>query len=66
MSNLQFAIDYALTSSSDFPVVVVAFQATSPEMQREQFILVNKTKPLPRDLLNEFATVAPDWNPGGT
>jgi DGQHR domain-containing protein len=26
----------------------------SEELQREQFILVNKTKPLPRDLLNEL------------
>ena len=38
----------------NFPVVIVGFQASSPELQREQFILVNKTKPLPRDLLNEL------------
>jgi DGQHR domain-containing protein len=37
-----------------FPVVVVAFQSPSPELQREQFLLVNKTKPLPRDLLSEI------------
>lgn len=37
-----------------FPVVVVAFQSSSPELQREQFLLVNKTKPLPRDLLSEI------------
>jgi DGQHR domain-containing protein len=43
-----------LQPSRLFPVVVVAFCATSEEMQREQFILVNKTKPLPRDLLNEL------------
>jgi DGQHR domain-containing protein len=37
-----------------FPVVVVGFQASSAGVQREQFVLVNKTKPLPRDLLNEL------------
>jgi DGQHR domain-containing protein len=37
-----------------FPVVVVAFEAQSDDIQREQFVLVNKTKPLPRDLLNEL------------
>lgn len=37
-----------------FPVVVVAFQSMSEDLQREQFVLVNKTKPLPRDLLNEL------------
>jgi DGQHR domain-containing protein len=37
-----------------FPVVVVGFQSSSQEFQREQFLLVNKTKPLPRDLLHEL------------
>jgi DGQHR domain-containing protein len=37
-----------------FPVVVVAFQSKSQELQREQFLLVNRTKPLPRDLLSEI------------
>ncbi len=37
-----------------FPVVVVGFSTTSSELEREQFVLVNKTKPLPRDLLNEL------------
>lgn len=37
-----------------FPVVVVGFQSASQELQREQFLLVNRTKPLPRDLLNEI------------
>lgn len=37
-----------------FPVVVVAFQCSSEDVQREQFLLVNKTKPLPRDLLHEI------------
>jgi DGQHR domain-containing protein len=37
-----------------FPVVVIGFQSSSNDLQREQFVLVNKTKPLPRDLLNEL------------
>ena len=37
-----------------FPVVVVSFSSSSLDLQREQFVLVNKTKPLPRDLLNEL------------
>src|SRR4051812_39115952 len=37
-----------------FPVVVVGFQTPSDELQRQQFVLVNRTKPLPRDLLNEL------------
>jgi DGQHR domain-containing protein len=38
----------------NFPVVVVAFASDSQDLQLEQFVLVNKTKPLPRDLLNEL------------
>jgi DGQHR domain-containing protein len=37
-----------------FPVCVVGFVAESPEQQREQFMLVNSTKPLPRGLLYEL------------
>jgi DGQHR domain-containing protein len=37
-----------------FQVCVVGFVATSPEQQREQFLLVNSTKPLPRGLLYEL------------
>jgi DGQHR domain-containing protein len=36
------------------PVVVIGFRSASADLQREQFVLVNKTKPLPRDLLNEL------------
>jgi DGQHR domain-containing protein len=36
------------------PIIVVGFSSASEELQREQFLLVNKTKPLPRDLLNEL------------
>jgi DGQHR domain-containing protein len=37
-----------------FPVVVVAFSSSSERVQREQFILVNNSKPLPRDLINQL------------
>jgi DGQHR domain-containing protein len=43
-----------LDPKKPFPVVVTAFQAPSTSVQRDQFVLVNKTKPLPRDLLNEI------------
>lgn len=43
-----------LDPSRIFPVVIVAFQFASKNTQREQFVLVNKTKPLPKDLLNEL------------
>jgi DGQHR domain-containing protein len=37
-----------------FPVCVVSFVADSTERQREQFLLVNSAKPLPRGLLYEL------------
>jgi DNA sulfur modification protein DndB len=43
-----------LPAHRKFPVVVVGFATASEQMQLEQFILVNKTKPLPRDLINEL------------
>lgn len=43
-----------LPPSRRFPVVVVSFAAESPDLQLEQFVLVNKTRPLPRDLINEL------------
>jgi DGQHR domain-containing protein len=43
-----------LDPNRTFPVVVVGFQSASPEKQREQFVLVNKTKPLPKDLITEL------------
>jgi len=39
---------------SSFPVAVVGFLAASVEEQREQFILVNATKPLPKGLIHEL------------
>lgn len=43
-----------LPPNRKFPVVVVGFVASSENLQRQQFILVNKTRPLPRDLINEL------------
>lgn len=43
-----------LDPTKHFPVVVVAFQSDSDTLQRDQFVLVNKSKPLPRNLLNEI------------
>jgi DGQHR domain-containing protein len=40
--------------TESFPVCVVGFVATSVEQQREQFLLVNATQPLPRGLLYEL------------
>lgn len=40
-----------------FPVCVVAFVAQSEDEQREQFILVNATKPLPKSLVYELLPV---------
>lgn len=37
-----------------FEVAVNAFIADEPEIQREQFMLVNNSKPLPKTLLNEL------------
>ncbi len=39
---------------SRFPVCVVGFVAESVAQQREQFVLINATKPLPRSLLYEL------------
>lgn len=41
----------------EFEVCAVAFIADSDEEQREQFILVNSTKPLPRSLIYELLPV---------
>jgi DGQHR domain-containing protein len=43
-----------LDPKKHFPVVVVGFQTHSRAIEREQFVLVNKTRPLPRDLLHEL------------
>lgn len=37
-----------------FPIYVIGFVAETDEEQREQFLLVNATKPLPRGLIHEL------------
>ena len=41
-------------ANRDIAVPVVGFVSDSLEVQREQFILVNKAKPLPTRLINEL------------
>lgn len=42
------------TKNSNLPVPVIAFVSDSIEIQREQFVLVNKARPLPSRLINEL------------
>src|SRR5205085_94501 len=42
------------TTKDDLMVPVVAFVANSLDVQRQQFILVNRAKPLPGQLINEL------------
>lgn len=42
------------TNLANFPIFVTAFVSDSTEDQREQFILVNSTKPLPKGLIYEL------------
>src|SRR5262249_11128404 len=50
----QRSIALSQTSNSDIKVPVVGFISGDLEMQREQFILVNKARPLPVRLINEL------------
>ena len=50
----QRSLALAKTSNSELPVPVIAFVAEDLEVQREQFILVNKARPLPSRLINEL------------
>lgn len=50
----QRSLALAQANNSDIAVPVVAFVSDSLEVQREQFILVNKAKPLPTRLINEL------------
>ena len=42
------------SNASDLVVPVVAFEAASLDVQREQFILVNRARPLPKRLIDEL------------
>lgn len=50
----QRSLALAESTSKNVAVPVVAFVSDSLEVQREQFILVNKAKPLPTRLINEL------------
>ncbi len=50
----QRAIALSKCDKPDLPIPVIAFIANDLEMQREQFIRVNKTKPLPKGLIDEL------------
>lgn len=50
----QRALALAHSKRSNFPVPVVAFVAGSVKLQRDQFVRINNTRPLPRSLVNEL------------
>ena len=50
----QRALALSKTTNKDVMVPVIGFIAPSVDVQREQFILVNKAKPLPKRLINEL------------
>lgn len=50
----QRSLALAQANNRDIAVPVVGFVSDSLEVQREQFILVNKAKPLPTRLINEL------------
>jgi len=50
----QRSLALARSTNQSFPVPVVAFISDNLEIQREQFVLVNKAKPLPRRLIDEL------------
>ena len=50
----QRSLALAQTTNREIPVPVIAFIADDLDTQREQFILVNKAKPLPSRLINEL------------
>lgn len=50
----QRSLALSQCNNKHFPVPVIAFISDDLEVQREQFILVNKAKPLPTRLINEL------------
>lgn len=50
----QRSLALAKSRNNQIPVPVIAFISPDIETQREQFILVNKAKPLPTRLINEL------------
>jgi len=50
----QRSIALSQSKNNNIPVPVIGFVSSSLEVQREQFILVNKARPLPGRLINEL------------
>src|SRR4029079_17450708 len=50
----QRSLALSRSKNTTIPVPVVAFISANLEIQREQFILVNKARPLPVRLINEL------------
>jgi DGQHR domain-containing protein len=50
----QRSLALSQAENQDIPVPVIAFVSDSLDIQREQFILVNKARPLPGRLINEL------------
>ncbi|WP_204017688.1 DGQHR domain-containing protein DpdB [Sphaerimonospora thailandensis] len=50
----QRALALAQTQRQDFPVPIAAFVADTINLQRDQFVRINNTKPLPRGLVTEL------------
>ena len=50
----QRAIALTMSKRKDFPVPINAFVADEIEIQRDQFLRVNSSKPLPRGLITEL------------
>jgi DGQHR domain-containing protein len=50
----QRSLALSQSKNNNIPVPVIGFVSNSVEVQREQFILVNKARPLPGRLINEL------------
>jgi len=50
----QRTLALSRTKNTDIPVPVIGFISPDLEVQRQQFIIVNKAKPLPSRLINEL------------
>ncbi|GAA2737972.1 DGQHR domain-containing protein DpdB [Actinocorallia aurantiaca] len=50
----QRALALAQAERCDFPVPITAFVADTVNLQRDQFVRINNTKPLPRGLVTEL------------
>lgn len=50
----QRALALEQAKRQDFPVLIAAFMADSVVLQRDQFLRINNTKPLPRGLVTEL------------